>query len=178
MAQDSQPPAHDEMDYAAIEQDALRGVVKMALKRAATPPGLPGAHHFRITFKTRAPGVSMPRDLLAQYPEEMTIALQHQFWDLAPGETFFAVTLKFNGQPKPLSIPYAAVSRFYDPSVGYLLQFDPPSIAAEPEPVQLVEADVDPDASAPAPAPAPAAAPDRQAKGETKIVSLDQFRKK
>jgi hypothetical protein len=173
MAQDTQPPAHDEMDYAAIEQDALRGVVKMALKRAATPPGLPGAHHFRITFRTRAPGVSMPRDLLAQYPEEMTIALQHQFWDLAPGETFFAVTLKFNGQAKPLSIPYAAVSRFYDPSVGYLLQFDPPSEpAAEPEPVPPAEVEAD------ASALAEPAAPDGQDKGETKIVSLDQFRKK
>ena len=172
MPQDTPPPP-DEMDYAAIEQDALRGVVKMALKRAATPPGLPGAHHFRITFRTRAPGVSMPRDLLAQYPEEMTVALQHQFWDLAPGETFFAVTLKFNGQPKPLSIPYAAVSRFYDPSVGYLLQFDPSSEpAAEPEPVQPADAKVD------VSAPAEAAAPDGQDKGETKIVSLDQFRKK
>ncbi len=175
MAQDTEPPPNDEMDYAAIEQDALRGVVKMSLKRAATPPGLPGAHHFRITFRTRAPGVSMPRDLLGQYPEEMTIALQHQFWDLAPGETFFAVTLKFNGQPKPLSVPYAAVTRFYDPSVGYLLQFDPPAgesdEAPEAEPAEV-------DAEAETSAPAEAAASDGQAQEQTKIVSLDQFRKK
>lgn len=177
MSQDTPPPP-DEMDYAAIEQDALRGVVKMALKRAATPPGLPGAHHFRITFKTRAPGVSMPRELLAQYPEEMTIALQHQFWDLAPGETFFAVTLKFNGQPRPLSIPYAAVSRFYDPSVGYLLQFDAPAMSGEAE--AEAEAEAEP-ASEPAAADASApaqAAHDGKDKGQTKIVSLDQFRKK
>src|SRR4051794_11102594 len=106
------PPPKDEMGYEAMAQDALRGVVKMALKRAASPLGLPGEHHLYITVKTRAPGVSAPPELLAQYPDEMTIVLQHQFWDLAPGETFFAVTLKFGGQPKRLSIPYSAVIRF------------------------------------------------------------------
>src|SRR3954463_11864674 len=121
---DETPP--DLMRYEAMAQDALRGVVKAALKRAASPGGLPGAHHFYITFKTDAPGVSAPPDLLAKYPDEMTIVLQHQYWDLAPGETFFAVTLKFGGQPKKLSVPYAAVTRFYDPSVQFLLQFEAP----------------------------------------------------
>ena len=94
----STPPTNpDLMQYEAMAQDALRGVVKMALKRAASPPGLPGDHHFYITFKTRAPGVSGPPELLGQYPDEMKIVLQHQYWDLAPGETFFAVTLKFGG---------------------------------------------------------------------------------
>jgi hypothetical protein len=83
MAQD--PPAQDLMRYEAMAQDALRGVVKTALKRAAAPEGLPGAHHFYITFKTDAPGVSGPPDLLGKYPDEMTIVLQHQYWDLAPG---------------------------------------------------------------------------------------------
>jgi hypothetical protein len=162
------PPAQDLMHYEAMAQDALRGVVKAALKRAAAPEGLPGAHHFYITFKTDAQGVSGPEDLLAKYPDEMTIVLQHRYWDLAPGETFFAVTLHFGGQPKRLSIPYSAVTRFYDPSVQFLLQFEaPPSAlagAASP-------------AAAPAapPQPAPAPAP---ADGETKVVSLDQFRKK
>jgi hypothetical protein len=161
MAQD--PPAQDLMRYEAMAQDALRGVVKTALKRAAAPEGLPGAHHFYITFKTDAPGVSGPPDLLGKYPDEMTIVLQHQYWDLAPGETFFSVTLQFGGQPKRLSVPYAAVTRFYDPSVQFLLQFEAPAVA---------------DAK-PAEAEAKAADPETPpADGEAKIVSLDQFRKK
>jgi hypothetical protein len=160
VAQD--PPAQDLMKYEAMAQDALRGVVKAALKRAAAPEGLPGAHHFYITFKTDAAGVSGPPDLLGKYPDEMTIVLQHQYWDLAPGETFFSVTLQFGGQPKRLSIPYAAVTRFYDPSVQFLLQFEAPPSDAKP----AAEPKAVPDAE-----PAPE-------QGEAKIVSLDQFRKK
>ena len=119
------------MRYDAMAQDALRGVVRSALKRAAAPGGLPGAHHFYVTFKTEAPGVSGPPDILTNYPDEMTIVLQHQFWDLAPGDSFFTVTLKFGGEPKKLTIPYAAVTRFYDPSVQFLLQFEAPAIEAE-----------------------------------------------
>lgn len=156
MAQE-QPP-QDLMNYQAMANDALRGVVKAALKRAATV-GLPGAHHFYITFKTRAPGVSGPVDLLAKYPDEMTIVVQHQYWDLAPGETFFALTLKFDGEPKTLSIPYAAVTRFYDPSVKFLLTFD---VAEPPPAVDQDEPEEQPD-------------PDAE---EPKVVSLDQFRKK
>ena len=152
------------MRYDAMAQDALRGVVKAALKRAAAPGGLPGAHHFYITFKTEAPGVSGPPDILGKYPDEMTIVLQHQYWDLGPGETFFTVTLKFGGEPKKLSIPYAAVTRFYDPSVQILLQFEAPAIEAEKKPAKRPRA---------APAPAEAAADN-----EPKVVSLDQFRKK
>ena len=162
MAQD--PPAQDLMRYEAMAQDALRGVVKTALKRAAAPEGLPGAHHFYITFKTDAQGVSGPEDLLAKYPDEMTIVLQHRYWDLAPGETFFAVTLHFGGQPKRLSIPYSAVTRFYDPSVQFLLQFEAPAGEARA---------AEPDTKAPAPDAEPP-----PAGGEAKIVSLDQFRKK
>jgi hypothetical protein len=163
MAQD--PPAQDLMRYEAMAQDALRGVVKTALKRAAAPEGLPGAHHFYITFKTDAPGVSGPPDLLGKYPDEMTIVLQHQYWDLAPGETFFSVTLQFGGQPKRLSVPYAAVTRFYDPSVQFLLQFEPPA-ATDAKPVEAEPKAADSDAET-----APA-------DGEAKVVSLDQFRKK
>lgn len=159
------PPSNqDLMHYEAMKQDALRGVVKMALKRAASPQGLPGEHHLYITFKTQAPGVSGPPELLAKYPDEMTIVLQHQFWDLAPGETFFAVTLRFLGQPKRLSVPYSAVTRFFDPHVQFMLQFE----ARAPEPQEEAE----PAADA---LPAPAA----EAGGEEpKVVSLDQFRKK
>ncbi|HQN50922.1 MAG TPA: ClpXP protease specificity-enhancing factor SspB [Phenylobacterium sp.] len=159
MAQD--PPAQDQMHYEAMAQEALRGVVKAALKRAAAPEGLPGAHHFYITFKTDAPGVSGPVDLLSKYPDEMTIVLQHQYWDLAPGETFFTVTLKFGGQPKRLSVPYAALTRFYDPSVQFLLQFETPA-TAKAEPAEAAE-------------PAPEAPVDPDAPN---VVSLDHFRKK
>jgi hypothetical protein len=164
----STPPSNpDLMQYEAMAQDALRGVVKMALKRAASPPGLPGDHHFYITFKTHAPGVSGPPELLAQYPDEMKIVLQHQYWDLAPGETFFAVTLKFGGQPKRLSIPYAAVTQFFDPHAQFMLQFSAPQPEAQDVAPPAAE-ETPPDAADP-----PAAAGD-----EPKVVSLDQFRKK
>jgi hypothetical protein len=158
----AQPPAQDLMHYDALIQDALRGVVKAALKRAAEPQGLPGDHHFYITFKTHAPGVSGPADILAKYPVEMTIVLQHQYWDLAPGETFFSLTLQFGGQPKTLAIPYSAVTRFDDPSVPFSLQFQ----VAEPPQPAVAETK---------PAPAAKAEP---ASEEPKVVSLDQFRKK
>ncbi len=162
------PPTNpDLMQYEAMAQDALRGVVKMALKRAATPQGMPGDHHFFITFRTRAPGVSGPPELLAQFPSEMKIVLQHQYWDLAPGETFFAVTLRFGGQPKRLSIPYAAVTEFFDPHAQFLLQFSAPPPEARDEP--------------PAGGPDDGGAPSEPPEGsgdEPKVVSLDQFRKK
>ena len=152
MDQDGFPK--DEMRYDALAQEALRGVVKAALKRAAAPEGLPGQHHFYITFKTQAPGVTVPPEIIAKYPDEMTIVLQHQYWDLAPGETFFSVTLKFGGQPRRLSAPYTAVSRFYDPSVPE------PAEAALPSEAAGHEAEAAPDGDAP------------------KVVSLDHFRKK
>lgn len=160
MANDRQK---DLMGYDALQQNALRGVIRAALERAATPRGLPGEHHFYISFRTQGAGVSAPEDLVARYPEEMTIVLQNQFWDLAPRETGFSVTLQFGGQPKTLVIPYAAVTRFYDPSVQFLLQFT----AEEPAP-----------RPATAPKPTLAPAPPPTAKDGPKIVSLDQFRKK
>ena len=169
MTQD--PTVNDEMHYDVLAQDALRGVVKAALKRAAAPEGLPGDHHFYITFKTKAAGVSGPADLLGRYPDEMTIVLQHQYQDLAPGETFFAVTLSFDRIPRRLSIPYAAVTRFYDPSVQFLLQFESPPIETAPALPGLV-AQLDPaDGAADEDA-------EVEGEGEAKIVSLDQFRKK
>jgi hypothetical protein len=155
----SQDVHEDLMRYDALAQDALRGVVKAALKRAAQPEGLPGEHHLYITFKTQAPGVSGPTDLLSKYPDEMTIVLQHQYEDLAPGETFFAVTLRFGGAPKRLSVPYAAVVRFYDPSVQFMLQFEVADVAPTPTPPEVED---------------PAQPPG----DEPKVVSLDTFRKK
>jgi hypothetical protein len=163
MAQDKSP--QDLMRYEMMAQDALRGVVRAALKRAATPAGLPGDHHFYITFKTQAPGVSGPPEVLARYPDEMSIILQHEYWDLAPGETFFSVTLKFAGEAKRLSIPYAAVTRFIDPSVQFALTFE---VADAPTALPAAEAVL----AETAPAPPPPAS------DEPKVVSLDQFRKK
>ncbi len=167
MAKDGKP--RDLIGYDALQQEALRGVVRAALKHAAAK-GLPGEHHFFITFKTSAAGVSGPRELLDQYPDEMMIVLQHQYWDLAPGETFFSVTLRFGGQPKPLSIPYAAITQFWDPSVDFRLRFTPANAER---------------AAPPLTAPQPAAAPRAATAAEKKpaadgpnIVSLDQFRKK
>jgi uncharacterized protein len=157
-------PPRDEMQYERLAQDALRGVVRSALERAALPEGLPGAHHFYITFKTRAPGVSVPPDILAKYPDEMTVVLQHQYWDLAVEPDRFTVMLKFGGAPKVLSAPYAAVVRFYDPSVQFLLQFEPPEIPVVPSAPTLTVA------------PSPAEAEPEDA--GPKVVSLDQFRKK
>ena len=181
--------SQDLMGYEAMAQEALRGVVKAALKRAAQPGGLPGAHHLYITFRIKAPGVSAPPDLAERYPEEMTVVLQHQFWDLAPGETFFAVTLKFGGSSKRLSVPYAAVTRFYDPSVQFLLQFEPGEAEAETAsegdvvPIRprtgptAVEREPEP-AEAPDPRAEPTADSDPDPDDGPKIVSLDKFRKK
>jgi hypothetical protein len=161
MAKDAKPP--DLIGYDALQQEALRGVVRSALKIAAAK-GLPGDHHFYISFKTWAAGVSLPSELLEHYPDEMMIVLQHQYWDLAPGETFFSVTLKFGGQPKSLSVPYAAITEFRDKSVDYRLLFSPPERPARPNPA-LAPASPEP-TSVEGPA------------GSPNIVSLDQFRKK
>lgn len=165
-------PPLDLMNYEALTHDALRQVVKAALKRANMPDGLPGQHHLYVTFKTRAIGVAIPADLAERYPDEMTIVLQHQFWDLAPGETFFAVTLRFGGQPKRLSVPYVAITRFYDPSVQFLLQWPSPEV----EDAEIIAAPVTQH-------PRPEIEPDEgdtppDGDGGPKIVSLDTFRKK
>ena len=157
---DETPPV-DEMHYEQLAQDALRGVIRSALERAALPEGIPGAHHFYVTFRTRAPGVSVPPDVLAKYPEEMTVVLQHQYWDLKVEADRFSVMLKFGGMPKVLSMPYTAVTRFYDPSVQFLLQFETPADVEE----VAVEA-------------APPASPPSTGDDGPKVVSLDQFRKK
>jgi hypothetical protein len=160
MAKDGKP--RDLIGYDAIQQEALRGVVRAALKLAAAK-GMPGDHHFYITFRTSAAGVTLPRELLKQYPDEMRVLLRDQYRDLAPGETFFSVTLSFGGQPKSLSVPYAAVTHFWDPSVEYQLRFTVP----DPAPAQTLTV---------APAPEPNGA-EKPADGPN-IVSLDQFRKK
>lgn len=156
-------PPVDEMQYEKLAQDALRGVIRSALERAASPGGIPGAHHFYITFKTRGPGVSVPPDVVAKYPDEMTVVLQHQYWDLAVEHDLFSVMLKFGGMPKVLTVPYTAVTRFYDPSVQFLLQFEAP----EPVPEPVAELTPPPRTETPP-----------SGDDGPKVVSLDQFRKK
>ena len=158
----------DMIGYEALQQDALRAVIRAALALASGPNGLPGEHHFYISFRTQAPNVAIPEELRSRYPEDMTIVLQNQFWDLNPGEAAFSVTLQFSGQPKSLFIPYAAITRFYDPSVRYLLQFAP----LEAEATAMGAARV------PAPAPTPKPEPRPIAEPGAKVVALDQFRRK
>ena len=164
--------AKDLMRYDLMAQDALRGVVRQALLKAAAPEGLPGPHHFYITFRTTAPGVDVDPTLLEKYPEEMTIVLEHQFWDLNVTETGFEVTVKFSGVSKYIKMPYSAISRFHDPSVGFHLQFE--HDGAEDE------------AGFPGDDPKPKktkGGADRASAGATngdgaQVVSLDSFRKK
>ena len=144
------------MEYKRLAQDALRGVVRQAIERATGPGGLPGAHHFYISFKTTDPGCDIDESLMEAYPEEMTIVLEHQFWELSCDDSGFEVTLKFGGVPKYLSVPWRAVTRFHDPSVDFRLIFD--YVAPE-------GADSD------------GASDDGEA-GDATVVSLEAFRKK
>lgn len=158
------------LDYNQLVETALRGAVRDALKRVAEF-GLPGNHHFYITFRTDQPGVDIPEYLRERYPEEMTIVLQHQYWGLEPSEDQFQVTLSFNKVPERLIIPYAALTAFADPSVQFGLQFRvtpspegrPAAAAAEPDSFAA------PDDAAPAPEP-------ERKTGD--VVALDAFRKK
>ena len=113
----------DQIRYDLLTQQALRGVVRNVLADTAKK-GLPGDHHFYISFDTRADGVRLSDRLRAQYPDEMTIILQHQFWDLKVGDDEFEVGLSFGGIPEKLSVPYEAINGFFDPSVQFGLQFE------------------------------------------------------
>jgi uncharacterized protein len=158
----------DLLGYDRMMERAVRGVVREALAVAASR-GLPGAHHFYITFRTRAPGVSIPDHLLAKYSDEMTIVLEHQFWDLEVTEDTFSVTLSFNNKPARLNIPFAAVSTFADPSVQFGLQFKQADGAASPATAATA-------ATPTAASPKPQAKAAGGAPGE--VVTLDSFRKK
>ncbi len=120
----------DHIRYDLLTQSALRGVIRRVLADAAVK-GLPGNHHFFITFDTGAEGVRMSPRLKGSYPEEMTIVLQHQFWDLAVGDNDFEVGLAFNGIPERLHVPLTAIKAFFDPSVQFGLQFSADAEAAE-----------------------------------------------
>jgi hypothetical protein len=175
--------AKDILRYDKMVEAALRGVVREALVHTAKH-GLPGAHHFYITFRTRAPGVAVPDYLLAKYPEEMTIVLEHQFWDLEVTDDGFGVTLSFHNRPEHLVVPFAAVSAFADPSVKFGLQFqEVPGEAAVPKGEAPGGAVALRNAGPPVPVEKPAEAkPEIGEKAAEKkpgeVVTLDSFRKK
>ena len=165
--------------YGLLVEQALRGVVRDVLLRVAKE-GLPSPHHFYITFRTDHPGVGLAASLRERYPSEMTIVLQHQYWDLQVDDDSVAVTLSFNNQPQRIVVPFAALKVFADPGVEFGLQFtiEPPEMAASTGAVPLLTshsngaeqrdagdaADDDPDDPVPA--------------GGAQIVSLDRFRKR
>ncbi|HEY0282066.1 MAG TPA: ClpXP protease specificity-enhancing factor SspB [Rhizomicrobium sp.] len=171
--------AKDYIGYQALTDAALRGVVRDALRRIEKQ-GLIGSHHFYLTFKTHFPGVEIPGFLREQYPEEMTIILQHQFWGLKVKDEQFEVALTFRKLPATLVIPFAALTAFFDPGVQFGLQFkgmegeakaggpaqvSPPQPAAEQNHTEPEE-------------PAPAVEAPEKPAAPAEVVSLDSFRKK
>lgn len=126
--------AEDLIRYDILVQDALRGVMRRVLHEVSQT-GLPGEHHFFITFDTGAPGVRLSNRLRERYPEQMTIVMQYQFWDLKVSDTGFEIGLSFNDIPEKLVVPFAAVRGIYDPSVNFELEFDAPAHAEIPETV-------------------------------------------
>lgn len=195
--------AIDHIRYDILAQDALRGMVRTVLEDIAKS-GLPGEHHFYITFDTGADGVRVSQRMRAQYPNEMTIVLQHQFWDLKVTEDEFEVGLSFGGVPERLVVPFAAITAFADPSVQFALQFQdvnadaPEAVApagagapvqeneAEPKrlpPKQKKERTVPsltavPPPANPAQAPATSDGDPDKPQGGGEVVRLDRFRKK
>lgn len=152
----SETPPESLIPYDEIVQESLRGVVKKVLGDIDANGGLPGAHHFYIAFRTKFPGVEIPKHLAERYPDEMTVVIQHRYWDLSVDDDSFTIGLSFNQVPAKLIIPYKAISGFVDPSVNFALQF----AVAMPE-------------APPAPAPPPEPVLDG-----SNVVTLDRFRKK
>lgn len=174
--------AEDHIRYDLLAQAALRGVVRTVLVDAAKN-GLPGEHHFKISFATAAPGVRLSDRMRAQYPNNMTIVLQHQFWDLAVRDEAFEVGLSFGGVPEKLTIPFEAVTAFFDPAVQFGLQFAPADAEAESETGTGAEPAVPAQKAAGGPdrgetLPAPEPEPEVPSGAGAEVVSLDRFRKK
>lgn len=197
----------DLIRYDLLVQDALKGVVRKVLTDASRH-GLPGEHHFYISFMTGHPGVRLSNRLREKYPQEMTIVVQHQFWDLHIGETAFEIGLSFSNIPERLHIPYDALTGFFDPSVQFGLKFngdEEQKEGAEPVPLEndftrkleaekerrseatdrdiISRPEIAPSKSEDAPAPSSEATPDEKAKSAkdkagAEVVSLDAFRKK
>jgi uncharacterized protein len=175
--------ATDHIRYDVLARDALRGVLRKVLSDAAVH-GLPGEHHFFITFMSKAEGVKISPRLLAQYPDEMTIILQHQFWDLVVSEDGFEVGLSFGGVPERLVVPFGAIKSFFDPSVPFSLSFEPAEGSAEVPSPSLPAATAASTLAAPVSLPSVPAAENEKEDAPTKpsegaeVVRLDRFRKK
>jgi uncharacterized protein len=185
----------DHIRYDLLTQEALRSVLRRVLQDAALS-GLPGDHHFYISFNTGAPGVRLSKRLRAQYPEEMTVVLQHQFHNLTVNEHAFEVGLSFSGVSEHLVVPFDAIKRFFDPSVQFGLQFETMGTTEEAGAKEAAPASVEAEKGAAKPvpigkqtAPAPAAseaaaktAPEEdgppKGDGGAEVVRLDRFRKK
>ena len=164
--------ATDHIRYDVLARDALRGVLRRVLTDAAEN-GLPGDHHFFITFLSTAEGVKLSPRLLAQYPEEMTVILQHQFWDLTVTEDRFEVGLSFGGIAERLVVPFNSIKSFFDPSVQFGLQFEPADAPAASLPAVPATTAV----TAPTPATENQDEPAKPSEG-AEVVRLDRFRKK
>lgn len=197
MSADQTMPPVDHIRYDLLVREALRTVVRRVVSEVAKS-GLPGDHHFYISFDTGAEGVKISPRLRAQYPSEMTIVLQHQFWDLVVSETGFEIGLSFGGVPERLTVPFDAIKGFFDPSVQFGLEFEVAGdqvAAAKPEAADT-PAKLAPVPTLPAEAPAkterrggkkglsavppkaePETGPIRQ-DGGGEVVRLDRFRKK
>ena len=183
--------ATDQIRYDILTQEALRGVLRGVLADVARK-GLPGDHHFKITFRTKADGVQLSQRMRARYPEEMTVVLQHQFWDLTVGEEAFEVGLSFGGVTERIRVPFESITAFFDPAVQFGLQFataettadeaeaetDKAPSASTPTAVKPAEPgsiDTDPDTLPPQPSGGGATS---GASGGAEVVRLDRFRKK
>ncbi|MEK6747351.1 MAG: ClpXP protease specificity-enhancing factor SspB [Pseudomonadota bacterium] len=157
----------DQINYPLLIDQAMRGVVRDVL-RLVQSTGLPGNHHFYVSYSTLHPGVRMSEQLRAKYPKEITIVIQHQFWDFKVEDQQFHVTLSFGGVPEKLTIPFAALTAFADPSIKFGLQFQQSEMfengsAMSAKMEEPISEDVVFDAAA---------------SSEDKIISLDAFRKK
>ena len=183
--------ATDHIRYDILAQEALRGVVRAVLADAAKK-GLPGEHHFKITFSTGAPGVRLSDRMRAQYPEAMTIVLQYQFWDLVVSDDAFEVGLSFGGVPERLAVPFDAITAFFDPAVQFGFQFEtiPAETTGDQNPVagpnetsRAASNRPSTPPSGPNALPAPAAEKPQEPPlgpdgGGGEVVRLDRFRKK
>jgi len=188
----------DHIRYDILVQEALRGMVRDVLTEAARNKAMPGDHHFFVTFDTKAEGVRLSDRLREQYPEEMTIVLQHQFWDLKVSDQAFEVGLSFGGVPERLVVPFEAIKAFSDPSVQFTLQFETLAEAPDQDADAEDNTDKQPEGKREAPrrpnsrssvpaSPLPAAAASDKAsdppkekadKAGAEVVRLDRFRKK
>lgn len=160
----------DYIGYEALTQAAMRGVIRETLRQVAAEGVPPGEHHFYITFRSKAPGVKMADHLVERFPDEMTIVIQHQFWDLEIEDGHFEIVLKFAGVPQHISVPFAAITRFVDPAVNFALSFEKPAasgggkdvVAPATEDVRASEPEIEDDGAD---------------EGST-VVSIDAFRRK